>query len=320
MTERLLAAILGVLLMLSLSVGTTAAGEIPGQDDPAYLAALDLWLDDDEAGALNRLAELARSGNIAARMLVGLVDKDLALQGPWLALRTKPERIALLRTSGGLSGTSWLREAGDVKPAQLWLKVLDGEADIKTVLSLADLGEARAVRAGLISLESRQWNGFAEFADDQRFPDATRYLIWREWQKDGRNDAVAAALATRQPGDPQRALLGDGVPVGELESYLMQTHLAAPLTVLCHKECPASPGACMRAGLKAIGGYRRLASLGTPMAALISEQRFAASQRGRNTVLRTALSLAFLTELRIRQLARTDACFARLLADEGQRF
>ena len=44
MTERLLAAILGVLLMLSLSVGTTAAGEIPGQDDPGYLAALDLWL------------------------------------------------------------------------------------------------------------------------------------------------------------------------------------------------------------------------------------------------------------------------------------
>lgn len=320
MIERLLSAILGVLLVLLASTGTTTAGDIPGQDDPDYLAALDLWLDDDEVVALSRLADLAGSGNIAARILVGLVDKDPALQGPWLALRTKPQRIALLRTSGGLSGTSWLRKAADIKPVRLWLRVLDGKADIETVLSLADQGEDRAARAGLISLEARQWNGFAEFANDPRFPDATRYLIWREWQKNGRNHAVATALANRPPGDPQRALLGGGAEVGDLETYLMQTDLAAPLALLCRRECPDSPGACMRAGLQAIGGYRRLASLGTPMAALIPEQRFAASRRGHHTVLRTALSLAFLTESRIRRLARTDACFARLLADEGQRF
>lgn len=310
----------GLVLGLVVLVRTSAAmaEDLPaGADDPAFRAALELWLDDDEATALPLLAGMAAAGNDAARLLVGLIDKTFPLQGPWLALRDKPERIALLRDPGGLSGQSWLRLT-EHDLAGRWMAVLDQRADIAAALSLADLGEARAVRVALVSLEARQITGFADFADDPRFPDALRYLVWQDWQKAGRT--FDAALANLHPGDGQRQMVEASVAADDLMDWLAITDLGRPLVALCEAACPDQQAACRLAGYQAIGGYRRFASLGTPAAVLISEARFAASRRGQASVLRRALAFDLLTSRRIAAIGRTDACFAGVLAAEGQRF
>ncbi|MCB1367638.1 MAG: hypothetical protein KDK00_07740 [Rhodobacteraceae bacterium] len=313
-----LAGLLRGLVLLAVLPSAATAQDLPeGANDPAYRAALDLWLDDDEATALPALAGMAAEGNEAARLLVGLIDKSFPLQGPWLALRDKPERIALLRAAGGLSGRSWLRMV-DHDLAHRWLAVLDQRADIAAALSLADLGEARAVRVALVSLEARQVTGFDAFADDSRFPAALNYLIWQDWRKAGR--AVAPALADLHPGDGQRQMVQASVAPDDLMDWLAITDLGPPLTALCRDACPDSEATCRLAGYEAIGGYRRFAGLGSPAVMLIGEARFAASRRGQASVLRRALAYDLLTSLRVDAIAGTDACFAALLAAEGQRF
>lgn len=299
-------------LTVWLSAAMAAEEQLAGADDPRFQAAVDLWLADDEAAALPVLAGLAAAGNPAARLLVGLIDKAFALQGPWLALRDKSDRIAMLRAAGGLSGRSWLRQVDD-DLAHRWLAVLDQRADIALALSLADLGEPRLVRVALVSLEARQVTGFAGFADDPRFPGALRYLIWRE-------GSHGDEVADLHPGDGQRQMVQASVPADDLEAWLMITDLGQPLRALCRSECSGDVGACLLAGYEAIGGYRRFAGLGTPAAMLISDARFAASRRGQAAVLRRALAFELLSGLRIAGLAETDACFAGLLAAEGQRF
>ncbi|NOX74924.1 MAG: hypothetical protein GXP03_15335 [Alphaproteobacteria bacterium] len=296
------------------------AQQIAGQFDPAFETALALWLDDDEETALPALAGLAREGNIAARVLLGMIDKHSALQGPWVSLLPKGERVALLRTDGGLSGTSWLRRVGDVPAVKLWLDILDSKADVAAALAFADMGEARLLRAGLIALEARQHTGFEAFQNDPRYPGELRYLIWREWQKDGETLVLDRALSKLPKGDPQRRIIQQDAPQGRVESWLLATKLAPSLQTLCRAGCADSLPSCLRAGYQTMGGYRRFATLGTPLASLIPEARFAASARGQASVLRRGLLYAFLTEERLQPIAETDACFANLLAQEGQKF
>ncbi len=297
------------------------ADSIPGQNDPAFVNALHLWLDDDSKRALPALAKLAHQGNVAARIVIGLTDKYVSLQGPWLAPRSKAERIELLRLPGGLSGKSWLRKTDDLVFIHELLGVLDSHTTVDRVLSFSDMHEPRAVRVGLISLEARQWIGFARFADDPRFPDSVRYLIWREWQKtESRDDEFQKAVDALPEGDGQRLLLRHEVADAEFESWLLDTHLGLPLRALCERNCEKTQAACMRGGFYALGGYRRFVALGTPMASLISEEEFAQSIRGQASVLRRALPFSRLTEGRLKRIAEIDACFAGLLEDEGQRF
>lgn len=309
-----------VMLAIGLNAPVSNAAPISGARAPEFQKALLLWLQDNEVDALPELSRLAHDGNMAARVLVGLIDKHFPLQGPWLALLPKDKRIGLLRIKGGLSGISWLRQAEGVPPLAVWLKILDDRANIEMALSLVSLDEPRLARAALVSLESRQFTGFAAYADDPRFPAEVRYLVWREWQKADRLDELAAALNALPKGDPQRGLLSRVHGAFDLQNWLQNSSLALPLKALCRDACADSQGACLQAGLFTLGGYRRYATQGTPLAALISEKEFAESPRGQRSVLRRALGFAFMTENRLKPIVKIDACFARLLEDEAQKF
>jgi hypothetical protein len=314
--KTLLAAVMFLLILPRFAL----AQPIPGQTDPAYEAALALWLEDDEETALPALARLARDGNIAARVLLGMIDKHTSLQGPWVSLLPKRDRIALLRTDGGLSGSSWLRQVGDIPAVKLWLDILDSKADVAAALAFADMGEERLLRASLIALEARQHTSFDGYQNDPRYPDEVRYLVWREWQKDGLALILDRALSMLAEGDPQRTIIQKDAEPGRMQDWLLKTKLAPPLRAMCEQSCAASLPSCLRAGYETMGGYRRFATLGTPLASLIPEERFSASPRGQASVLRRGLLYAFLTEDRLQPIANIDTCFADLLAEEGQKF
>ncbi len=328
------AVVLGVLgaVVLALLAPPVPAGSrhhappVPGAEAPAFRDARAAWLAGDEEAALPVLAALAQSGNPAAQVLLGLIDKSPELQGPWLTARSRSERIALLRVPGaGMSGTSWMRPAAaaGVALAALWVELWTVEAAPDIPLRFARLGEPRAARAAAIVLAKREWRGFGRLADDPDFPTALRSLAWIEWAETPEGAARAAAeAAALHPGDPQRAQLGLPLAGADLEDWLASRPEAAPLAELCRAECPGSVGACARAGFAALGGLSVLAVLGTPASALVDPDSFAASPAGRAAVMRR-MQLNVGPRARANLLARTretDACLADRLAQEFKRY
>ncbi|OUS33818.1 hypothetical protein A9Q94_18280 [Rhodobacterales bacterium 56_14_T64] len=87
------------------------AVEIPGHGSPAFQTALQDWLDGNDMAALTQLGELARQDNRAAQIFLARVAEEAYLHNHVTGSLPRPERVALLRQPGGLSGKSWLKAA-----------------------------------------------------------------------------------------------------------------------------------------------------------------------------------------------------------------
>jgi len=59
-----------IAIALACALVPARAADIPGQDDPAFKAAVELWLGDDEEPALRQLTRLAEGDNTAARFFL----------------------------------------------------------------------------------------------------------------------------------------------------------------------------------------------------------------------------------------------------------
>ncbi len=301
---------------------------VPGAEAAAFAGAVGRWLADDEAAALPALSALAREGNRAAQILLGLIDKAPELQGPWLAARPREERIALMRAPGGLSGRSWMRVAAGagVDLAGLWVELWDTAARPDLVLRLARAGEARAAREAGIVLAKRERTGFAALAEDPAFPPELGVFAWAEWaaapDAGAGADRVARALAALDPGDPHRGLWGPPPAAGALEAWLLGAPAALPVAALCRAECPGSVASCARAAYGALGNPLSLDTLGSPSETLIAAADFAASPRGRAAVIRR---IELIGPARVRahilaQAAATDSCLATRLEEGWARY
>jgi hypothetical protein len=317
-----LAALVAGLLLLTLAPFARAA-EIAGQDDPRFVAALELWLADDEAEALPALAALAAGGNRAAQILLALVDATPAYQGPWLARLPRPERLRLMRAPGGLSGRSWMQAAAEDTPlARLWLERQQTTSTVATPMAFAALGEERAARVALQALAARQYRGFAAVADDPNYPPDLRHLVWREWASDpGGRARATTEIAALLPGDPQIGRFENRpVTPDERDAWLATAPLAAPLRATCEAACPQSVAACTRAAYALVDGHTLLAAFGTPSETLIPPEVWNASRRGRVTLLRVAPARLQFADAVFAEVAAEDQCLARALGAETARY
>jgi hypothetical protein len=309
---RLISIVLTCFLVLAAPLRAAPGDPVPGQEAPAFAAAVEAWLAGDEAAALPVLARLAGEGSAAARMLLALIDKMPEMQGPWLSSLPKAGRMALLRAPGGLSGTSWMRPAAEDSPrAALWLRLWSVEAPVSLALDFARAGESRAAREALVFAAARERTGFAGIADDPDYPPGMRYLVWREWRAAGADDRIAEDAAALGPGDPQRQVAGLD---WDAAAWPGDHPLAAPLAMLCADRCPDAPAACARDGLAMLGGYDVLAQFGSPSETLIPAARFSASARGQGALMRRMM---------LSGRARTepaDTCLARAVAEEAERY
>lgn len=316
---------LAIFLVALLSLPAMApAATVPGQDDGTYTAALEAWLADDEESALPAMAGLAQNGNAAAQLLLALIDKTPALQGPWLAQQPRAVRLELMRAPGGFSGQSWAHAAAEATPlARLWLRRWQVDAMPELVLEFAHAGENRAARETLLALAARERRGFTALADDPGFPPELRALVWREWQDAGDNmERIATERAATHPGDPQFRLAGQSPDAAALADWLLQATAAAPLVALCDNACPQSTRECTLALYLLLGGHHALLTSGTPSETLIDNARFNASPRGQAALLRRVLLNAD-ARGRYNQLSRAaelDACLGTLLSEEAQRY
>lgn len=307
---------LGLILLVAGGLGTAEAGEtVPGQSDPAFVASVAAWLDGPEEEALPALAGLARANNAAAQLLLALIDKTPALQGPWLARLPRAERVALMRADGGLSGTSWVHAAaGHSAHAALWQQLWQADAPASLGLEFARAGEDRAAREALIYAALREAGGLGELAGDPDFPDAVRFLAHL--------DGAGVDLGALHPGDPQRRAMGAQIEAGQVADWLLTAPEALPARALCAARCGDDVAACTLAATGALGSHAALLMLGSPSEVLIDAERFARSARGQAAFLRRAI---LSTDARgrqhlIKRLQAEEACFAEQITSEIERF
>lgn len=267
---------------------TASAVAVAGQDDPAFRAALSLWLAGAEDRALPELAAAAQVGNPAAQVLLGLIDTTPSLQGLWLAEQPRQERLALLRAPGGLSGTNWMRLAARNEPlAALWLRLWSGDADVAVILDFARRGDLRAAHLAAKTLALRDQSGFPAVAEDPAFPEFARVLALREAARRGPEGTANPDIAALHPGDPGRRLLGGTDPgAEELDRFLAAQPALAALPAALARMCPdpANRLADQAALVGALGGWWGLAEVGPPVAAFIAPDTWAASPVNRNAL------------------------------------
>lgn len=293
---------------------------IPGASDPAFETALSLWLDDHEDQALSQMATLAQSGNVAAQMLLGLIDKTPALQGPYLADLAREDRIELLRAEGGLSGRNWLTD-GSAPLAQVWTRLWSVEADPTDVAQFQGLGESCAARDAMVALSAREHPALATLPLVEVDPE-TLYLLWAMADADRQAEILA-----QMPADhPQRRIVGQDVAPDALMHWLASAPEAAALADLCAQACgtedqPAYTQ-CLRTAYHALGSHNALLTLCSPAEALIPQAQFFTSARGHATTLRRIL-LASDMRLRrqsLQQVAEESTCLGKRLAAENARY
>lgn len=298
-------------------VGASTAPPLRGANDPAFVQALDLWLEDDEAGALPALAALAGSGNAAARLLLAQIDKMPALQGPYLATQSRARRIALLRAEGGMSGQSWMTAEAGHPLADAWLSLRHPGIGPEVIAVFTALGESRAAREAFITLAAREEPGLTAL-DPAAIDPELRYLLWFHGSPQSRE-----GLADLLPeGHPQRALLGEDLPGDALLRWLSDSPAATPVAALCAATCPEAAEACMTAAYTALGSHDTLLMLGSPAETLVAQQRFAETPRGQAAVLRRILLGHPMRGRRamLNRIAAQSECLGNALTDELDRF
>lgn len=311
--------VLAVVLAGAVTAGAAAqpAPVIAGADAPALQQALAQWLEDDEGAALTALAGLATQGNRAAQVLLGVIDKSPALQGPWLSRLPRADRVALMRAPGGLSGRSWLAEAADQPVAAAWLALLRADSGPEVGAQLLALGEARAARQALVTLAAREHPELATAWHDWMDPDLA-FVVWHR-ARPALQDRIAALVPA---GHPQRALMGLPGLAADWDDWLAHSPGALPLRSLCAADCPETQASCRRAAMAAMGGPVVALTLGSPVEALIPQDRFLASPRGR-AAMRRRILLAADVRGRAALLARAtaaDACLGSHLTAEIDRY
>ncbi|KPQ08105.1 MAG: hypothetical protein HLUCCA12_03245 [Rhodobacteraceae bacterium HLUCCA12] len=305
------------LLMAGLTPVPAVASDVPGANDPAFVEALEHWLDDDEEAAIRALSERARADNRAAQILLGLIDKSPALQGPWLAHLPRDDRIALLRAPGGMSGRRWLNAAADHPLAENWLALLSVEAGLSVVEEFRDMGEDRAAREALVALAAREHADLRSAAPEALDPELL-YLAWRNAGDERRSELLSHVPEAH----PQRAMMGEGQDESALQDWLENAPAAAPLRVLCTARCGATRDTCLSGAYDALSSHNALLIMGSPAESLVSQEAFLESPRGQAAVLRRILQSndARGRGAMIAQMQDRDACLAEVLSEEQARY
>lgn len=307
---------IGAVLLLLWGHGLQADG-LKGAQQAEFQASLALWLDGDETQSIPAFAALAQADNLAAQVLLGLIDKRGALQGPETAWLTRTERIKRLRAPGGMSGQNWITHAAAQSPfAQTLTDLWQNRGGLEIAQRLAESGETRACREALMTLAARRESGLsAEIVARDWYPDGLRHLTHPRVLS-------ADAVADLHAGDPQRRAAGEGETSDELRDWLAISPLAAPLRATCAAQCGDTQRACREALYKGLGSYPALLSLGSPVAKLVSDADFAHSPRGHQVIARQIM-LRHMTRAREQmrlKLAQIDACASDWLASEFARY
>ena len=162
---RLTASVLITLVAITVppparSQDPAAPATIAGADDPAFQAAMALWLAGDDADAVPALAALAQQDNLAAQILLGTISDSGYLDRTWYAGLSAADRRSLLRGGDSPFGVPWLQHAAERSELAGLLGTIGASGTISAdpAFRAAELGEPRSTaRLLMVLVNQGEW-------------------------------------------------------------------------------------------------------------------------------------------------------------------
>lgn len=153
-------------------------GHAKAEADSKLETAIHAWLDDRDDIAIPILAELARSGDENAMLLLGQVANQPGKFSPFLASLKRRQRNQLLNAKGGLSGVSWLRKVENHRGLAVALQ--RAHRDEVKMERLASLFKHKETGQAIYAIH-RDNGGlpFFKISKEHQFPHEALHALWR---------------------------------------------------------------------------------------------------------------------------------------------
>jgi hypothetical protein len=318
---------LQVIFSFSLCVGifttqSTQADDLSGLDDPAFQAAIEVWLDDNDADSLPAFATLASEGNIAARLLLTRIQNTDWAPSNYLNGLSREEKIEIFRPAGeGLFRPSWLKsekQAGNQLAAAL-LEAPALEVNIDAIRTLYEFGEPEAsydlIKQVATNGSQNEKDELAEFLP--KTSELAPFLQALQFPEENLTPGHAALqhiLSGDETNQTEGVLVGseqvisaaavfvefgyengfhsikfdqDNAFYSDLASWINTAPAAVPIAAVCNQYCTdGDMEACVITIFGLVGGYYKAVRFDSPIEKLIEQSRFLSSNRAAGMVLR----------------------------------
>jgi len=157
------------LTVLLLAAPAAKAEHFPGQTDPAFVAAVDQWLNtDDPVSAAAEIGQIAADGNVAAQFLGNILWRNPGWYDPEISM-TREERLALFPPAGDGSGTARFQPYNmDMMPTPDFaaLRSIQGDTEPDELFRAAQTMLDGGMRTGALHMVTSAW------ADERNLDDA----------------------------------------------------------------------------------------------------------------------------------------------------
>ena len=295
---------------------------LPGADNPVFLAAVETWLDDNDADSLPVLSSLASQGNVAARLLLSRIETTDRAASDYVKSLSRQARLNLFRPSGtGVFRPSWLKiesDAGNPTAAAL-LEATALGINLAGIQRLYRIGEIEAtehlVRKVAVDGSQAERQELAGFLppESELAPYLRAFRHGQEGMTTGQT-ALQHIVATNDGIEPESIQLGDDPDTqiavefvdlgyqagsqtsgygennkhfGAITKWIMTAPEANAIAYLCRRICTdqATP-ACANIAFGLIGGYYEVIRFDSPLEIIIPQLRFLVSERAVGMTLR----------------------------------
>lgn len=310
--------------------------------------AVDLWLSGDDAQSLPMLAELARSGDADARLLLGRIETSDLGPSPFRLSLSPEDSRALFRRKPRLGqrfGNTWIavEAAAGNDHAVALAKSVRPDPDPSVIAKLRRLGEYQAADypTRIVALYGDAAMKAQLLTSSDLMEDLEPYLAYLSGPPEPRGDGLAAlrrivpdqasAVSANDPDTLGMAgLLALGFGYGDInasnqwrqavEAWLLTARSTLPVADLCTEQCKEEAGGCAFAFLALAGGYFEIIRIDSPLEKVIPQDRFLTSPRARQMLLRRVTLARAETNLtwlaKPAQVAPMSQCVADLIAQE----
>ena len=330
------------------------ATDLSGIDDPALLAAVEVWLLDNDPDSLQVFAFHAGEGNKAARLLLARIEATEQAASNFVSGLTRKERIDLFRSDSGkgLFRPTWLKsemKAGN-KVAAVLLESANTTVNVPAIRTLYEIGEDEAAYdlirevAGIGSQEDKEelanflppaseltpylralQNPVASFTPGhaalQRIIGGNEVIGPGYIYPGPKHDTYAAAEFAEfgyQNGVEASDFDQLNSYYDDLASWIETDSATAAIATLCRRICN-NEGArsCAITAFGLAGGYYKVIKFDSPLQASIKQSRYVTSDRAVGMVLRRVSfvkTAAGTPMISDGDLGEKSACLARAVA------
>ena len=338
-----------------LAIQSVQANDLSGYNDPVLLAAIEVWLQDNDTESLPVFASQAGEGNKAARLLLARIEATEQAASDFVSGLSRKERIDLFRSNSGngLFRPTWLKsemQAGN-KLAAVLLESSNTAVNVPAIRTLYEIGEEEAAynlireAAGIGSQEEK--NELASILPPGS--ELTPYLRALQNPVLGFTPGHAALqkiMGGSEAIDPANIFPGsehdtsaaadfvefgyqNGVEASAfdqtnsyydgLANWIEAESATAPITTLCHRICNnGDVQSCAITVFGLGGGYYKIIKFDSPLQALIEQSRYVTSDRAVGMLLRRVSfvkTAAGTPMISDADLGKKSTCLAKAVAE-----